>query len=496
MSRWQPNATLRHALEGAPIQGFKDEANLEKYQLWMADKIINRKGCILAAGMSLGKTAASLYAMTKLLQSGKIKKWLVVAPLNVTVETWPMEMFVWKFAHAYRYSVIHGDDKTRRAAVADSAPFHFVNRENYVWLWQNFRHDWPYDGIIYDEVSRLKSGALHSALKRDPETGQIMSGGNMSEFGALKQGVDAGVFTRRVGLSGTVAPNGLKDLWGPTYLIDKGERLGKSKSAFLDRWFVEERYSREITPRVGALEEITDRLKDVLFVLESNDYLIEHLPDTVMHECWVDLPDKAMTEYRRLQKKLVLEEYDVEAVSNGVLANKLLQLSNGSLYDKGALARPIHDRKLEELEAIYHNAAGAPLLVSYSYQFDKERIKRRFPHFRVFGDSPDDVADWNAGKIGVMLLHCASAGHGLNLQFGGNTIVWYGLTWSLELFQQLNARLARRGQNEKRIHVYMILARGTYDERQLEVLLGKETGQQAIKNLLRITPTHVAIDQT
>lgn len=493
-TRWITDAAIRHVLEGPPPGGFRDATEFEPHQIWISDMIANRKGAIIGAFMGAGKTASGLHGAIRCLKAGKIKRWLVIAPLHVATETWPDEMYKWDFAHEYSFSVIHGDAKARAKAVQDPAPFHFINRENLVWLWKNFRTDWPYDGLLYDEVSRLKAGRQHSALIKD-EHGNTTGGGNMSEFGAIQQMVQADVFKKRFGFSGTIAPNGYYDLWGPTFLVDGGERLGRTKTAFMNRWFVEDRYSREIVARPGAPEQITDRIKDAVFTLSEDDHMLEKSRLlTQPHERWVTLPDDAMKTYKRLQRQLMLAEYDIEAVNNGVLANKLLQISSGSAYDSDGNVHFFHDRKLDELEAIYHAVGKEPMLIAYNYKFDVPRILARFPKFRVFGQSPDDISDWNNGRIPGLLLHPASGGHGINLQFGGNVMVWYGLSWSLELFQQANARLARRGQSHGVVHRYMIVAKNTYDERQLSVLLNKDSTQTKINRELALLREDVLRD--
>lgn len=482
--RWITTASVRDLVEGAPERILTVE-NMDPWQKWMANKVIRQRGVILAAEMGLGKTGATLYGMIELLRAERIKKWLVVAPLRVAEETWPDEMWKWEFAREYQYSPILGDEADRIKAVASDAPIHIINRENIPWLWKTYRAKWPYDGLVYDESSRLKAGNRLSLRKTDKETGKV-SGGQVNEFGSLAQAVEADKFKRVVELTGTPTPNGLQNWWAQLFLIDKGERLGRDKEAHDLRWFKQNQYTRKIEPQDHAEAEIMERIKDAVFSLKESDFLTSSLPPVVQHERWVTLPEKAMAEYRRLQKEMVLDEYDVEAVNNGVLANKLLQLCNGSIYDNEGNAREIHSRKLEELESIHHGAGGRPILVAYSYKFDLDRILGRFPHWRVFGDSDKDMADWNAGKIDAMLIHPQSAGHGLNFQFGGNILVWYGLTWSLEFFLQTNKRIHRRGQKADRVHQYFILAKNTFDARQISVLREKETNQDRITDQIRV----------
>jgi hypothetical protein len=484
---WYPDAEVRDLIEGPPKR-ILTEKDFDLHQIWMADLTLRRKAAILAAEMGLGKTGAVLHGMIELLKRGHIKKWLVIAPLRVAEETWPDEMWKWDFAREYTYRPILGNAAQRTAALSDPAPIHFINRENLKWLWVKLRKDWPYDGLVYDESSRLKAGKKRSAItKRTDNNGTVTtSGGKLNEFGSLAQAREAGKFKRVIEMTGTPAASGLADLWGQMYLIDGGHRLGADRKSFMSRWFDEGKYDRKITPKDGAEEEIMDLIKDAMFSLKEEDHLTGKLPPLMKHERWVTLPEKAMATYRELSKEFCLEEYDVAAVNNGVLANKLLQLSNGSIYDVDGNDCHIHDRKLEELEAIHHGAGGRPMLIAYSFQFDKKRILERFPKFRVFGETDHDMRDWNDGKIPGLLVHPASAGHGMNFQFGSNIMVWYGLTWSLELFLQFNKRIHRRGQEADRVHQYFILAKGTYDERQFEALYEKGVNQTSITDRVRV----------
>ena len=484
---WFPVAEVRDLVEGPPDRILK-ASDFDPHQHWMTDKVIKKKAAILAAEMGLGKTGAVLRGMCHLLDKGVIKKWLVVSPLRVAEETWPDEMWKWEFAREYTFSPILGTAKQREKAIESDAPIHFINRENLKWLWVKMRKNWPYDGLVYDESSRLKAGRKRSLVtKRVDANGDAKtSGGKLNEFGSLAQAVEAGKFKRVIEMTGTPTPGGLPDWWGQMYLIDAGHRLGADRKAFLQRWFREDKYSHAVEPLPHAEDEIMGLIGDAVYSLKEEDYLTSQLPPLVPHPRWVTLPEKAMATYRELQKEYCLEEHDVEAVNNGVLANKLLQLANGSIYDVDGNDCHIHDRKLEELEAIHHGAGGRPMLIAYSFQFDKKRILEKFPKFRVFGESDNDMKDWNAGKIPGMLVHPASAGHGLNFQFGGNIMVWYGLTWSLELFLQFNKRIHRRGQKADRVHQYFILAKGTYDERQYEALQEKNITQSRITDRIRV----------
>lgn len=464
----------------------RHEDKFDQYQYWMTNLIIRKTAMVLCAEMGLGKTAAALLAMKKLLEVGRVKRWLVVAPLRVGEETWPDDIWKWEHARGLTFSPILGDAASREKAVSFDAPIHITNRENFVWLWKKYRHVWPYDGLIYDESSRLKSGRDQTAITTNEETGKV-SGGNLSEFGALKQAVDAGVFVRRILLTGTPTPNGLADWWGQMYIVDRGERLGRERPAFMQRFFIQEAYTKKLHPREGATDEVMKRLSDAVYVLREKDHMQGRLKHRVQEiPRWVRLAPDTLKTYRRLQREMALEEHEIEADNAGVLVGKLLQLSNGSIYNGEREAIPFHDRKLEELEAIHHGAAGRPLFVCYEFKFDLDRILEKFPKWRVFGEDDKVMKDWNAGKIDGLLIHPGSAGHGLNFQFGSNIQVWYGLTWNLEWWLQTNKRLDRRGQLHDTVYRYIILARDTYDGRQFEALKDKAETQDRITDYARV----------
>jgi len=478
-----PYALARDLIEGPPDRILTLDM-FDPHQHFMSDLVFKKKGVIIAADMGLGKTGAALHGMKRCLDAGKSQKWLIIAPLHVAAETWPDAFWEWDFAReGMEYSAIVGDAKQREAALESDAPFHIINRENVTWLWKKLRKNWPYDSVMYDESSRLKSGKRRSARTKNKATGKI-SGGRLNEFGSLANAREAGLIKRFVGLTGTPSPNGLIDLWGQMFMVDLGYRLGATIDAYKARWFTENKYSRKITVNDGAEDQILSELKDAMYVFREEDYLT--LPPLIDHIRWVRLPDDIEKKYRELQREHCLDEDDIEAVNNGVLANKLLQLCNGSVYDVDGNDVFFHDRKLVELEKVMHAAGDRPVLLAYSYEFDKQAILKKFPKARVFGETDNDMKDWNRGKIPLMLVHPASAAHGLNFQFATNIMVWYGLTWSLELYQQFNKRIHRRGQKADRVHRVIIVARGTYDERQIKVLAGKGATQDQIKHQLRV----------
>lgn len=510
-------------------------AELRHYQKWMIAKIIELLYVALWAEQGLGKTVASLFAIKALMESGQVKTWLIVAPLLVAETTWPDEIAEWKDLKGLRYSVVTGTEKERIAALQSGAPIHIINRENLLWLHQHLKGRFPYEGLVYDEASRLKSGQVRTKPPFDrlkSEIADLVAQGllvrsqnqdpwlhlidndayvnllgypqdvqasltnidtqitarqkamkpRMTEYGVVSKMRDT--LKAVIQLTGTPTPQGLIDLWGPMYILDRGERLYTSKNQFLTRWFDKNPYSRKITARPGSHDMVMARLKDIAFSLKSDDYLT--LPPRIHNIVKVKLPEKAMRQYRELESEFVLEEFDIEAVNSGVLTGKLLQLCNGSIYrgvEKEIIE--IHDAKLDALELIIEQAQGQPVLVAYEFQFDLLKIKKRFPKAVILNEESEVVKKWNAGKIPLLITHPASAAYGLNMQKGGNISVWYGLTWSLELYQQFNKRLHRSGQTNSVI-IHHILAEGTFDEIQMKSLNSKGATQDSVTEAVRV----------
>jgi len=508
------------------------EADLRGYQEWMAGKAEELKYIALWAEPGLGKTAASLTAMVRLMRQGVAKRWLIVAPLLVAETTWPDEIAEWEHTVGLHYSVITGTAAQRKIAAASRAQVHIINRENLMWLYHLHDGKLPYDGLIYDEASRLKEGkvktkppiakiqaeiqtiwadivAEESKPDKNPnldDESNDLIGGTVAQcriIAALKAKIDTcqdrlipriteyGVINKlraslksAILLTGTPSPNGIVDLWGPIYILDRGKRLHTSKYQFLSHWFERNQYSFKVTPHKTALVEITDRLKDIAFSLRTEDYLT--LPDVIHNIVRVKLSAPIMKMYKDFEREFVLEEHDIEAVNSGVLAGKLLQISNGACYrgpEKEVI--PIHNYKVEALEMIVAESGDSPVLVAYEFQFDLDRIKAKFPHAVVLNQEADVVKKWNAGKIKLLITHPASAAHGLNLQHGGHICVWFGLTWSLELYQQFNKRLHRSGQKNNVI-IHHIVAEDTFDEVQLAALTSKGATQDSVTAAVRI----------
>lgn len=454
---------------------------LRGYQRFMVNRIIKQKAVLLGAEMGLGKTGATLRAIERLMKIGKITKVLIVAPLFVAENVWPDELQVWDFAKDLTFSVITGTPAERAAAAALDVDIHIINRENVVWLQKHLgARRWKYDMLVYDEASRLKGAREKTKpTKRKDGTESVPK---LSEFGALMRMRYS--FKRIVELTGTPAPNGLIDLYGPVRLIDDGDRLGRSMNQYKITWFIEDFHRHTITPRPNAEKEIMARLEGVMYSLKSEDYL--DLPPLVENEKWVQLDDRARALYDRMEKETALEEYDVEAVNSGVLTNKLLQIANGFVFNSAQEAIRIHDAKIAALESVVQEAAGASVLVAYNFRPDMDLLRKRWPKIRLFGEGKNDYRDWNAGRIPLMMAHPASVGHGLNFQQGGHIAAWFGLTWSLELFQQFNKRLHRSGQTAEHVYLHYLLTRGTADKKVLKAMRTKGATQDTITKAVRV----------
>lgn len=390
-----------------------------------------------------------------------MEKVLVIAPLRVAQKTWPDEIRKWDHLKHLRISLILGTEKQRLGALQAKADIWIINRENVEWLVDLYGKNWPFDMVVIDELSSFKS----SKAKR---------------FRALRK--VRPMIKRIVGLTGTPAPNGLIDLWPQVYLLDQGERLGKTVTGYRSRYFEPGKRNRTVIftwdPKPGAEEAIYSKLEDLCVSMSAEDWL--QMPERIDREVIVQIPEAARAQYDQLERDLLLPFAggDITADTMAILSNKLLQMANGAVYDENGATREIHRAKLEALDDILEAANGQPVLVFYNYQHDRDRVLKHIPTARVL-DTEDDIEKWNQGKIPVMLAHPASAGHGLNLQAGGNIIVWFGLTWSLELYLQAIARLYRQGQ-DKSVIVHHLIAEGTIDEDVMRALAGKDVSQKAL----------------
>ena len=435
------------------------------YQQFATDFILNQSICCLMLDMGLGKTVITLTALWQLaLDSFDVSRVLVIAPKRVAEDTWPKELAKWEHLTGLTSSLVLGSAAERKAALQRKAFLYIINRENVAWLVKN--HYWDFDMVVIDELSSFKSNKAE-------------------RFKAMKK--VRPMVTRIVGLTGTPAPNTLLDLWPQMYLMDMGQRLGRFIGGFRDRFFLPDKRNREIIysykPREGAEDAIYALISDICISMKAADYL--DMPERIDNRIEVSMSPKERKLYDTFQKDMVLSigDEELDAANAAALSNKLLQMANGAVYGEDKKVIPIHDRKLDALEDLVEAANGKPLLVAYWYKHDLQRIKARFKNARCI-DTAKDIDDWNAGKIPLALIHPASAGHGLNLQDGGCTIVWFGLTWSLELYQQLNARLWRQGQKHT-VVIHHIITKGTHDEDVMRALENKDTRQSALIEAVR-----------
>ena len=442
------------------------EAGIE----WIAE----RPACALLWGMGTGKTVTTLTAIDQLLhdylENGPV---LVIAPKRVAENTWSKETEKWEHLQHLRVCKIMGSAKQRIEAVRSiyEGPFadiYVINRENVCWLVERLQNRWPFPIVVIDELSSFKSAQAKrwKALRR--------------VRGRIK---------RLIGLTGTPRPNGLEDLWPEVYLLDQGQRLGRTLSAFRAHYLVPEKMNGHIVysyrPREGAEAEVYDRLGDICMSIRKDDVL--NLPGQIYEDIELTAPPALLKQYKQFERDKVLECLDedgeIVAGTAAALTNKLLQFANGAIYDMDGNTHELHTIKLDALEELLEEAGGDSVLVLYAYKHDAERIRQRIKCRDL--DKPEDIDAWNRGEIPVALAHPASIGHGLNLQEGGHIIVWYGLTWSLELYQQANERLNRPGQKNV-CRVYHLILKGTHDARVLQSLKNKDEGQAAALEALRL----------
>jgi len=445
--------------------------------------IFEKSGVLMTLDPGLGKTATTLTAIRDLLDSFQVTKVLVIAPLLVAEETWPAEIDTWEHTQVLSYELITGPAERREARAKLDAEIHIINRECIPWLVDFWGDDWPYDMLVVDESSCFRNPAKRTkptkkaieAWMTDP-VNVPKPKPNVTRFGALCK--VRKYFDKVVLLTGTPAPNGLMDLWSQLYLIDMGERLGSKFHSFRSRWFESDFKGYKWLPRPGALGQITERIADVTLSMRADDWL--SLPERVDNTIHVHLTPSMMKKYKHFERTLIYADHDIEAINNGVLTQKMLQLASGGIYDEEGNAHEIHDLKLRALDLLIEEAAGKPVLVAYNYQFDLERLRRRYKGAEVLGEEENQVKRWNKSQIPVLLAHPASAAWGLNLQDGGHIAVWYSLPWSLEHYIQFNARLLRSGQKSTSVFIHHLIAVGTVDERVMEVLPDKAATQDAV----------------
>ena len=432
------------------------------YQRYAIDFILNHEEAAVLLDMGLGKTAITLTAIHSLcLDSFEVAHVLVIAPLRVARDTWPAEIQKWDHLRGLTCSVAVGTAQERRAALTQPTHMHIINRENVQWLIDESGIPWQYDMVVIDELSSFKS---HRTRR----------------FRALLK--VRSKIKRIVGLTGTPSSNGLMDLWAEFRLLDMGKRLGRFITHYRDEFFTPDRRNGmqvfSYKPKPGAEAEIYRRIGDITISMKSTDYL--KMPKCVMNAVPVHLSESERRIYRQLQKDLVvsLAGTEVDAQNAAALSGKLTQMADGAVYAEDGRVLHIHDRKLDALEDLIEGANGKPVLVAYWFKHDLARIQKRFDVREI--KSSRDIADWNAGRIPVAAIHPASAGHGINLQAGGSTLIWFGLTWSLELYQQTNARLWRQGQQSDTVVIHHIITTGTIDEQIMAALERKDRTQSAL----------------
>lgn len=448
------------------------------YQRYCIMRGIQQPELMLFLDMGLGKTVVTLTIVNDLRYNRfLIRRCLVIAPKKVAEDTWTREQAKWDHLHLLKIVPVLGSSARRIRALNTPGDVYVINRENVKWLVDYYQNDWPFDMVVIDEMSSFKS---HQAKR----------------FKALKS--IRGHISRIIGLTGTPAPNGLMDLWAQIYLLDSGQRLGRTITEYRNNYFMPG--SRNATtifsydPLPGADEVIQERIKDICISLQAKDYL--RLPEKIMNTRYIKLDERAQKAYDTLERQRILEMQDkvIDAGSAGVLAGKLLQLANGAIYvntdpadSRQREVAEIHDNKIEAFLELVEAEEGKHMLVFYNFQHDLARIKRALKNRRLEIRelrNNDDIAEWNSGKIDILLAHPASTAYGLNLQDGGNVVVWFGLNWSLELYQQANARLYRQGQKQP-VYIHHLVVVGSVDEDVMAALEAKDDCQMALLNALK-----------
>lgn len=436
------------------------------YQNYAKDFILAHKVSALFLDCGLGKTITTLTAINELMyDSFEISKVLIIAPLRVAQSTWKDEIEKWDHLNLLRYSVAVGDEKERLKALKQNSDIYIINRENVDWLVTKSGIDFNFNMLIIDELSSFKSHTskrFKSLLKIRP------------------------YFERVVGLTGTPSSNGLMDLWAEFRVLDLGERLGRYITHYRNEYFLPDKRNGAVIfsykPQPNAEERIYRRLADMTISMKSTEYL--KMPELILNDIEINLDEEDQIKYKKFKKEMVMtiQEKEIDAINAASLSNKLIQLANGSIYDEDKKFYEVHNKKLDKLEEIIESANGKPVLVAYWFKADKERIEKRFKVREI--KTADDIKQWNMGMINLALIHPASVGHGLNLQSGGSTLVWFSLTWSLELYQQTNARLYRQGQKDT-VVIHHLITKNTIDEDIMKSLKRKDKIQEALMRAVK-----------
>ena len=456
-----------------PLSPLLSESSLHDYQRVCVEFVEQHPQCALFLDCGLGKTVITLTAIEHLMHDWyDVNRVLIIAPLRVARDTWQAELGKWAHLRGLTMQRIIGSEKDRLRALGERADIYVINRENTEWLVKHYSgRRLPFDMLVLDELSSFKNN-------------------RSKRFSALKKVISQ--FKRVIGLTGTPAPNSLEELWPQVFLLDKGARLGRTFHTYIDLYFSTPNswlpYKHEL--KAGAEDAIYKKLSDICVSMKATDHL--NMPERVENMVELTLSSREMKLYEQMERDMLLPyaDGDILALNAATLAGKLLQLANGACYDEYHNVKVVHNQKLDALEDLIEAANGKPVLVLYSFQHDLTRIQERFGKYP---DNPNgvrqlvteqDMADWNAGKIPIAVTQPASTGHGLNLQAGGSTIIWFGLTWSLELYEQANARLWRQGQKDT-VVIHHLITKGTMDEQVMRALKDKAAGQDALLNAVK-----------
>jgi SNF2 family DNA or RNA helicase len=439
------------------------------YQQTIIDHELDTPRCGVWAGMGMGKTVATLTALD-VLELTDPGPTLVVAPLRVAQSTWPDEAAKWEHLRDVEVSAIVGNVDQRRAALRRPAAIYTTNYEQLPWLVEHLGEDWPFRKVVADESTKLKGFRLRQGTQRARALASVAHA-KASRF---------------IELTGTPSPNGLQDLWGQAWFLDAGQRLGRTYQSFSDRWFRLTRDGYGLEPLATAQEEIQNKMRDLCLSLDARDWF--DIAESIVNVIRVELPAKARALYRNMEREmfLAIDGSEVEAFNAASKTIKCLQLANGAIYtdESGSKFSEVHDAKIQALESVIEEAAGAPVLVAYHFQSDLARLLRAFPQARHLDSGPGTIRDWNAGRIPVLLAHPASAGHGLNLQDGGNILAFFGHWWNLEEYQQIIERIGptRQAQagHHRPVFIHLIVAAGTVDE----LVMARRQSKREVQDIL------------
>lgn len=450
------------------------ESDLYEYQRRAVDFIKDSNSSMLWLDVGLGKTISALTATERLLDEYKISAALVIAPIKVIEAVWRQEALKWEHTKRLSFSLVRGKPQERLKALLTPSDIYLINYEQLQWLSTTLKETFldrgislPFDMVVLDEISKMKA----ATTKRVRAFTKILPH-----------------FVYRTGLTGTPATNGVIDLHGQYLVVDGGHRLGPNVTGFRSRWFMQDMYSMKWSPRRGAIQEIQDRIKDITLEMKADDYL--ELPPMVTKDLVLEMPEAAMVQYKEFEKEFftVLDGSEVEAFSAGAKSMKCRQLANGAIYhDDARNWKVLHDSKIDALKEIIDELNGSPALICYQFVHDKERILREFPEAQVLDATnvTAKVDNWNSGKIKILVGHPLAMSHGLNLQHGGNNIIWFGLPWALEQYIQAIGRLLRNGQKGKAVIVHRLISKGTIEEAVMKALEAKELTQESLRDAIK-----------